>query len=79
MGIIPLKMKRVRTKKAIDFTKAHRKPGYYWIRVTNGLNDRWIIAKWYDSLKFFDTMTSIREVGYRDTIIEVDENRLKRE
>jgi hypothetical protein len=73
-------MERKRTKRlTVPFWKVNREPGYYWVRVSNGQNSRWIIAKWYDSLKFFDTMVTIREMGHRDSIVEVDENQLKRE
>lgn len=72
-----MKVRRRKTKKAkLTKGKVYRKPGYYWIKVGNGQNSRWIIGRWWQSLQWFDTMSTIREIGWRDKILEVDENRI---
>jgi hypothetical protein len=72
-------MKRERTRRIVDWRNVKRASGYYWVRISNGQSNHWVIGKWYESLQFFDTMANIQEIGRRDKIIEVDENRLKRE
>lgn len=71
-------MKRRRKSKIKKPTKAiYRKPGYYWIRVGSENNSRWVIGKWWQSLQWFDTMSTIKETGWRDKLLEVDERRIK--
>jgi hypothetical protein len=74
-------MKRYRRKKGKERKiNINRKPGYYWIKVRrpNG-TENWIIGRWWQSLQFFDTMGTIKDIGSRDRIIEVDENKLVKE
>lgn len=72
----PLRKKPINQKKIFD---KKRKPGYYWVQVENPSgNKRWIIARWWNSLNFFDTMGTIREIGSKDKIVRVDENQIKR-
>jgi len=35
-----------------------------------------VIGRWWNDLKFFDTMGTIYDLGHRDKIVEIDENRL---
>jgi hypothetical protein len=71
-------MKRRRRKERGRKKFVNRKPGYYWIRVGRERNDRWIIGRWWQSLQFFDTMGTIADKGWRDKILEVDENIIER-
>ena len=67
-------MKRKRKKKGQGRNKhVNRTSGYYWIKLSSG---KWIIGRWWQSLQFFDTMGTIVEKGFRDRIVEVDENRI---
>lgn len=70
-------MKRTRKKRAKKYV--NRKTGYYWIKVSNGQNDKWIIGKWWNNIQFWDTMGTIREIGIHDKIVEVDEEMIKRQ
>lgn len=76
------KVRRAKRKKSAGKGKifnSNRETGYYWIKILNANNKtRWIIAKWWQSLNFFDTMGTIREIGSKDKVIEVDENQIKR-
>jgi hypothetical protein len=56
----------------------NRRTGYYWVQLTNGQNKRWRIMRWIESLQHWDTFSTILEKGRRDTIIQVDENRILR-
>jgi len=73
-----VKRRRRKKSKGKEQKIQHRKPGYYWILISNGGIERWIIGRWWQSLQFFDTMGTIADKGWRDKIIKVDETRIKR-
>lgn len=67
------KRKKIRQKIVVE-----RENGYYWLKVKrpNG-TEQWIIGRWWNSLQFFDTMSTIMEIGHRDKIIEINENKIQ--
>lgn len=69
-------IKRKRATRGKLVRKTSRKTGYYWIKISNGQNSRWVIGKWWQSMQWFDTMCTIREKGQRDKIVEIDERRI---
>lgn len=73
-----VKRRRRKKSKGKEQKVQYRKPGYYWILISNGGIERWIIGRWWQSLQFFDTMGTIADKGFRDKIIKVDEKRIKR-
>lgn len=56
-------------KKKID-----RQTGYYWVKTSTG---QWIIAKWWNNLQWFDTMSTIKEYDQRrGGFLKVDEKQI---
>ena len=58
-------------------TKKHsnRETGYYWVKNRTGA---WMIAKWWDSLQFWDFMRTIENDTRPPFPVEVDERRIIR-
>lgn len=57
-------------------TIVNRKTGYYWVKNRTGV---WMIAKWWNNLQFWDTMTTIENDTRPPFPVEVDEKRLVHE
>lgn len=51
----------------------NRETGYYWVKTRSGL---WMIAKWWNSLQFWDTMRTLENDTRPPFPKEVDERRL---
>ena len=60
----------MKTKKIVN-----RKTGYYWIKNRTGV---WMIAKWWNSLQFWDFMRTLENDTRPPFPIEIDERRIVR-